>query len=452
MKKKNAITIITLLAIIAVGAVAYAVVTRQKLTDDERYISAGYRHAFAELVSGVTDMDSALQKSLLVTSPSMAGAVCTEVFGKAETVKMAMGLLPYAATDLEKTSGFVGKVGDYAYALSRKAAKGESFTQEERDNLRALSETAALLAQNLNAMQDELGSGLVSREQYAKTIRDYDESEGEFLPQTLGDGISAVEQEFPEVPTLIYDGPFSEHIEGVKPFMLEGQAEIDETSGRRATANFLGVRPEQVYPTGELNGDIPALCYETELRGNVTRVAVSRQGGVVYQVIGSRPVEQARLSAKEALDAAKKVLERRGYAGMRESYYMVNNNILTANFAYAQNDVVCYPDLIKVSIALDDGSLHGFEAVGYVKAHRQREIPAPAVSEEAARAKIPQDIELLGTRLTIIPSPGENELFCYEFECRDANEQKFIVYVNALTGEQEKIFILLQDENGALTL
>jgi germination protein YpeB len=452
MKKKNAIIAITLLAIVAVGALAYAVVARQKLIDDERYISASYRHAFAELVSGVTDMDSALQKSLLVTSPSMAGAVCTEVYGKAETVKMAMGLLPYAATDLEKTSGFVGRVGDYAYALSRKAAKGEAFTQEERENLRALSETAALLAQNLNAMQDELGSGLVSREQYAKTIRDYDESEGEFLPQTLGDGISAVEQEFPEVPTLIYDGPFSEHIEGVKPFMLEGQAEVDETSGRRAAASFLGVRPEQVYPSGELNGDIPSLCYETELRGSVTRVTVSRQGGVVYQVIGSRPIEQARLSAKEGLDAAKKFLQRRGYTSMRESYYMINNNVLTANFAYEQNGVVCYPDLIKVGIALDDGSLESFESIGYVKAHRQREISAPAISEEAARAKIPEDVELLNSKLTIIPSSGNNEIFCYEFECQDANEQKFIVYVNALTGEQEKIFILLQDENGALTL
>ncbi len=452
MKKKNAIIAITLLAIVAVSALAYAVVARQKLIDDERYISASYRHAFAELVSGFTDLDSALQKSLLVTSPSMAGAVCTEVYGEAETVKMAMGLLPYAATDLEKTSGFVGRVGDYAFALSRKAAKGESFSQEERENLRALSETAALLAQNLNAMQDELGSGLVSREQYDKTIQDYDKNEGEVLPKTLGDGMSAVEQEFPEVPTLIYDGPFSEHIEGVKPFMLEGQAEIDETSGRRAVASFLGVRPEQVYPSGELNGDIPALCYEMELRGSVTRVTVSRQGGVVYQVVGSRPIEQARLSAKEGLDAAKMFLQRRGYANMRESYYMINNNILTANFAYEQNGVVCYPDLIKVGIALNDGSLESFEAIGYVKAHRQREIPAPAISEEAAEAKVPEDVELIGTKLTIIPSAGENELFCYEFECQDANEQKFIVYVNALTGEQEKIFILLQDENGALTL
>lgn len=158
------------------------------------------------------------------------------------------------------------------------------------------------------------------------------------------------------------------------------------------------------------------------------------------------------MSAKEALDAAKKFLERKGYTNMHESYYMINNNVLTANFAYNQNGVVCYPDLIKVGIALDDGSLQSFEAIGYLKSHKQREIPPVAVSAEAAKSKVPSDINIIGVETAIIPSAGENEILCHEFECEDANGQRFIIYVNAATGEQEKIFILLQDENGTLTI
>ena len=452
MRRRTAFTIISLLAVAAVAAGAFGVVTKQRLDDDERYIAANYRHAFAEVVSGVSDMDTALQKSLLVTSPSMAGAVCTEVYGKAATAKMALGIMPYSSSDLEKTSGFIGRVGDYAYALSRKAAKGESFSQEEKDNLRALSETATLLAQNLNSLQNEMGSGTVSMEQYAKTVESFDRSEEEILPQTLGDGLSSVEQEFPEVPTLIYDGPFSEHLEGLKPLMLEGLAEIDENVGRQAAAKFLGVRPELVYPAGELLADIASFSYETKLRGNVTRLTVSKQGGIVYQVIGSRAVEQAQISAKEAMDAAKKFLERRGYTNMRESYYMINNNILTANFAYTESGVVCYPDLIKVRIAMDDSSLESFDATGYLKSHRARTIPAAGISEESAKAKVPSDLNIINVNKTIIPSAGKNEVFCYEFECEDANAQRFLIYANAETGEQEKIFILLQDENGTLTI
>ncbi len=452
MRRRTAITIITLIAVVAVAAIAFGAVTKQRLDADERYIASNYRHAFAEVVSGISDMDTALQKSLLVTSPSMAGAVCTEIYGKAATAKMALGIMPYTSADLEKTSSFIGKVGDYAYSLSRKAARGESFTQEERDNLRKLSEATALLAQNMNSLQDEMGSGLLSMDQYAKTVAEQDKAEGEILPKTLGDGLSSVEQEFPETPTLIYDGPFSEHIEGMKPVMLEGLKEINEDAGRQAAAKFLGIRAEQIYPTGELNSDIISLCYETKSKNGVTRILVSKAGGIVYQAVGSKLVEQSRMSAKEALDAAKKFLERKGYVGMRESYYMINNNILTANFAFMQNGVICYPDLIKVGIAMDDGSLQSFDATGYIKSHKERQIPAPAISEEAARTKVPGDLNIIGTNKTIIPSAGKNEIFCYEFECEDANDQRFLIYVNAATGEQEKIFILLQDENGTLTL
>lgn len=452
MKKRTAITIILLLAVTATGAVAFGVVSRQRADKDERYISANYRHAFAELVSGISDMDTALQKSLLVTSPSMAGAVCTEVFGKAETAKMALSILPFSSTGLEKTAGFIGRVGDYAYALSRKAAKGEGFSQEEKDNLRALSETTTLLAQNFNSMQNNLGSGLISIDQYAQTLSNYDKSEDEILPQTLGDSMNLVEQEFPEIPTLIYDGPFSEHQEGLKPIMLEGLGEVGVSGGRQAVAKFMGVRPEQVYPMGELAADIPSLCYETKINKDVMSITVSKQGGIVYQIIGSRAVEQSILSAKEALDAAKKFLERKGYTNMHESYYMINNNILTANFAYNDNGVVCYPDLIKVGIAMDDGTVQSFEAIGYLKTHKQRQIPVAAVSLETAKSKVPTDINIVGSATTIIPSAGKNELLCYEFECEDANGQRFIIYVNAVTGEQEKIFLLLQDDNGTLTI
>jgi len=451
MKKSRAITIISLLAIVAAGAVTFGIVSKLGMDRDELYITTNYRHAFAEFVTSVSDMDEALQKSMLVTSPSMAGAVCTEVFGKAQIAKMAMGILPFSATSLERTSGFIGKVGDYAYALSRKAAKGESFSQEEKDNLRALSDTASLLAMNLESMQNDLGSGLAGIDEYANTMGNYNKSESEILPQTLGDTMSVVEQEFPEVPSLIYDGPFSEHLEGIKPLMLEGLNAIDSVAGRKAAAKFMGVRAEQVYLAGEMGGDIPEFCYEAKINNETMSINVSKQGGIVDQVIGSRPVEQSKMSAEEAMNAIKKFLERKGYTRMHESYYMINNNVLTANFAYDDNGVVCYPDLIKVGIALDNGTIEDFEAIGYLKTHHQREIPAAEVSIDEAKRMVPTDINILKAEKTIIPSAGKNEIFCYEFECEDTSGQRYLIYVNALTGEQEKIFILLQDENGTLT-
>ena len=42
---------------------------------------------------------------------------------------------------------------------------------------------------------------------------------------------------------------------------------------------------------------------------------------------------------------------------MKESYFSTNDGICTINFAYMEDDVVCYPDLIKVNVALDTGNV-----------------------------------------------------------------------------------------------
>lgn len=452
MKKKTAIIVISLLAVVAVGALALTIYTVSEAKDKDRYIAANYRHALEELTTGVSDLDSALKKSVLVTSPTMAGTVCTEVFGKAQTASMALGVLPFSSTELEKTGAFINRVGDYAFALSRKAAGGESFSEEERKNLRSLSQTASQLSQSLNDMQQSIGSGLLSVDQYQRTIKDFDEHEGEVLPETVGDAMSLSESEFPEIPALIYDGPFSEHLLDISPRLLEGLEEIDQNEGRRIAAQFLGLRAEQVYPSAEVNGKIPSFDYSAEMDGVPVSVTVSKQGGVVYEMLSSRMVEEQIISAEEALQAAKLHLERRGYKDMQQSYYMVRGNVLTANFAYVQDGVVCYSDLIKVSVAMDDGSMQGFEAGDYLTAHTRRELPEITVDIESGKSAVPAELNILGAETVLIPSAGKYELLCHEYECEDQAGQRVLIYVNAVSGAQEKILLLLSDENGTLTI
>lgn len=451
MRKKLAYTVITILVILLAAAVTVAATAMDRAEDNERYIAANYRHAFSELVSGVSDMDTALKKSVLVTTPALASSVCTEIFAKAQSAEMALGVLPFSATELEKTASFINRVGDYALSLSTKAGRGEAFTDEEREGLKALSETASVLAQNLQSLEESMGSANVGLEEYVRTIKEFDKREGEFIPETLADSLSLSEQEMPEIPVLIYDGPFSGHLEDASPKLLEEMETIDESEGREKAAAFLGVRQEQVYPTGEQEGKLPAYCYAVNNRGEQVSAWVTKQGGVVFGMLSSREVTSSELSAEEALEQAKKRLERWGYTNMRESYYMVTDNVLVANFAYEQDGVICYPDLIKVGIAMDDGSAVRFEAMGYVSSHGERELSA-SVSADDARALVPEGLTIESESLALIPTAGKNELLCHEFSCLQEDGSHALIYVNAQTGQQEKILLLLEDENGTLTI
>lgn len=452
MKKWVTYTIISVLSLATVVLTIFSIYESRRASENARFVSASYQHAFSELAESVQNVDSALQKSLLVTSSSMAGAVCSELFGKVQMAEMALGILPFSSTEMESTAGFLNKAGDYAFALSQKAYTGESFSTEDKENLRALSEVAAILSQNLKSIQDDMDGKLMSMEEYQRTVMQTEKSENEVIPQTLADSMSIAEKEFPEVPALIYDGPFSEHLTDISPIMLEGKEEIDQTEGRAIVAKFLGVREELVYPTSESKGNIPCYYYECELKGAPVSIWISKVGGEVCSMLSSRYVENSKIDSQQALDAAKAFLKQKGYDNMKESYYLISNNVMTANFAYVQDGVVCYSDLVKVGISLDDGSVKSFEASGYITTHHQRQLPQIEILQQQAQTKVAEGLTILGVEKALIPNAGQHEVLCYEFECEDENEQKFIVYVDAITGEQEKILILLEDENGALTI
>ena len=47
---------------------------------------------------------------------------------------------------------------------------------------------------------------------------------------------------------------------------------------------------------------------------------------------------------------------------------------------------------------------------------------------------------------------GEYEVLCHEFKCQNESGGHVLVYVNAQTGQQQKILLLLEDESGTLVI
>ena len=418
----------------------------------QRQAANQYQHAFDELVTAVGEMDTALEKSLYATTPGMVNAVCTEVFGKAMTAQMSLGTLPFHSEELERTSGFISRVGDYAFSLARAAAGGSGYAPEQLEALRQLSETAGVLSDNLEGARAELQAGTLRMGELDGASRALLQTQAESVP-ALGDSMRLIEKEFPEIPALIYDGPFSEHLSSQRPQALEGMEEVDAEQARTAAANFLGVPRSRVYPTGDCGGDLPCYGFGTDgERGGDSFIAVTKQGGQVLSLLTSRPVGAAAVRAEDAVETAKAFLSGAGYRDMAETYHMTQNGVLTVNFAYRQGDVICYSDLVKVSVALDSGKVCGFEAKGYLSAHHVRALPAPAVSAEEARTAVPESLEVLAGQTALVPSDGRYETLCHEFKCAAGDGRHYLIYVNAETGAQHKILILLEDESGVLTL
>ncbi len=135
---------------------------------------------------------------------------------------------------------------------------------------------------------------------------------------------------------------------------------------------------------------------------------------------------------------------------MKPTYYLKQGGAVTINYAYLQDNVTIYPDLIKVKIALDNGEVLGMETTGYLNNHTQRTIETPSISLEKAKALLNKKLSITSEDLAIIPTEWNTEIFCYEFKGR-VDDTDFLVYVNAQTGKEENILVIIDTPDGILT-
>lgn len=179
-------------------------------------------------------------------------------------------------------------------------------------------------------------------------------------------------------------------------------------------------------------------------------IAISKKGGHVIYASLNRDVKESKISHEEANKKGKEFLNNKGFKNMRETYFMKLENIITINYAYEQDGIIVYPDLIKVKIALDNGEILGIETTGYLNSHTERELKETKISIEEARSKINKNLEIISERKAIIPTKWKTEILCYEFTGK-VNGKEFLVYVNVETGKEEDILVILETPGGTLT-
>ena len=180
-------------------------------------------------------------------------------------------------------------------------------------------------------------------------------------------------------------------------------------------------------------------------------ISISKKGGHVIYMNTNREVNAEILSQEEATQKGKEFLENKGFSNMQETYYITQEGITTINYAYMQDDVIAYPDLIKVKVALDNGDILGIETTGYLNNHTERDIHNIQITSEEAKENLNPKLELTSERLAIIPTEWQTEILCYEFK-GNVDDKEFLVYINADTLQEEKIYILLNTPGGTMAI
>lgn len=406
-------------------------------------VENSYRRSIGELSELMTSTTNILTKGLYAGTPGQLSAISAELWRNSGAAKAALATIETNDLRLESAYRFLSQVGEYTMGLSKKSAAGQAITPEEMKSLEDMLSYSEALTQRIYEVEEELRSGQLNLTHAA--VPPPQEAQEADAPPDAGplDEALAIEG----YGKLIYDGPFSDHMLEITPKMTENAAEVSADRAMLTAQKASGTA--DLTRTEDENSNMPSYCFE----GEGIYTGVTKKGGYLTYLIVDREFGQARLEPKQALDLAASYLVTLGIDAMEPTYYETANGVCTINFAYTQEDVICYPDLIKVGVALDNGQIVNVDARSYLVNHHPRELPDLLLTPEEAQKSLGSALAEATLRgLAVIPTEGANEKLCYEYHATGRDGHNLLLYVNAETGEEEQILILIETETGVLTV
>lgn len=447
LKKGHMLSVICvlLIAVVALGIILYS-----KQREYRQASENSYNMAFYELVDYVQNVETYLAKSLISSTSEHGAETLTNLWREANLAQSYLAQLPIESQELENTEKFLNQVSDYSYSLSRKNIYNENLTEEDLKNLKDLHSYSVELENTLNQLSDDLNTGRFS---WGELTKKGTVAFAQQVDNISKESFSNLEENFHEYSGLIYDGAFSEHLTNNEKKGLTGD-DVDEERAKQIAEDFVG--KDKIKETSNLgfseNATIPAYDFSITNHSEETiHISISKKGGHIVYMNSNRAVNSEIISQEEADSKGKEYLESKDFKNMKETYYLKQEGIVTINYAATQDNVVIYPDLIKVKVALDNGEVLGIETTGYLNNHTQRDVSKIKMTQEEAKKSLNKDLQIESEGLAVIPTEWQSEILCYEFKGK-VEDREFLVYINCENGREEDVLMITNTPNGTLTM
>ncbi len=455
MKKRNAIIAVLAIALVVTGIWGY--MENRSKDRYSTFLDNQFQRMFYNLIGSVETISTDISK-LLVSSQEKENIVLySNILMNAYNAQDNLSQLPIKHGEISKIEKFLNQVGDFTFALSRKSLNGDELTEKDITNLEKLQGYAVDLGKDLHelhdkTLKDHVWKGELER-RGSRNLRRQAKEENPIQTKLV-----KYQERMIEYPELIYDGPFSEHaIQGMKP-RLEGKKVTEEQAKKIAIEFVGGGTVEKTSKSQENDTKISTYSFtlkpknKEEDKQNPIYIDISKIGGRPLLMLNNRRVAKANISGPQAVKEASKFLEEKGFKNMKPTFSLRNDNVYVINYVYVQDDVIMYPDLIKIKVALDNGTIVGFDATKFLTSNFKRTTTDAKLTPKEAREKVSMRVETAEQpRLCYIPTPYLKEIFCYEIEAKYKGDT-FFIYINAETGAEEDILKLIKRENGTLMI
>jgi spore germination protein len=302
-----------------------------------------YERALCELDEHVGSIDIALKKSMYAgTSPQLI-SLCAQIWSDSSAAAANISEMPLTDVDMSATVKFLSQAGDYADTLARALSQGVGLTDDEKKTLAQLSSSASRLSAQLGVTQRRIQSGSITLFKADEVLRGANVG-AKPAAAYVGDSFGKIEKTFSGLPSMIYDGPFSDSAFRKTPALTQGRPGIGSAAARQKAAAFLSRQPQELKSAGVSSGTLPTYDFTC---GTVSISVAKSVGFIVRMADSAAAPARERLSRSDACAKAGEALKKFGADPAAVTYSLINGGVCTVSFACVKDNVIYYPDLIK---------------------------------------------------------------------------------------------------------
>lgn len=445
MMKRSKIRLLSFAVAVIAALSVWGITETVQNNKMKREIAVSQQRTITSLADYVDSLANDLRKMQYVNTSTMASTLSLSLCKASAGAKNCLSSLSSGDTQLTNINKFLTQSSDYVQSLTKRVSNGEQLTEQDHKQITQLYNYAVKLSEQISYLEEVMFAGGVEFNDVTSTLSML--SDAEDLHLSYSSAVSDAEESFADYPTLIYDGPFADNMFDKKSEMLKNEKEISEAQAKKKAAEYSGVKEENLIRQEDENGAIKAYVYYCD----GVSVAVTKNGGYLLYLLSDTFAGEEKLNAQDAIQKSRQYLEKIGFSSLKDSYYSISDGICTVNFAYTLGDVICYADLIKVGVALDTGNIVSADTEGYLMNHKERSVSGAVLTQSEAQKSVSANLTVKKADMAIIPMSDGKEVYTYEFLCDDKDGNDVLVYIDAQTGKEADIKLLLYSDGGILT-